>query len=283
MKNKPTLIIIIVLLVLFVPMVIFGTVNKFKKSNAQEIVLNYAKSSINKIDENVNVYKKGTKDKIDKFLVNGKEYTFIEEDGTVYLYSLKDGIKVIDYQAINFYNTDIENNYLLVKREGKWGVLDLSSLKLVVPCEYDYLGLHDDLDDGILNSESFIVGENDTYSIYSLSADAGFKKISNNYTSIIYDYNVSQLLLALKVDKRYGLYDFAGNRFYDNYEIQDVRITDNYLVFIDDTNYMYIFNGLFTDPESVYINDDWNTFEVKETSESLEIYLDNILFKKIEK
>ena len=197
------------------------------------------------------------------------------------MYSVSEKKRILDYQKINFYNTIIENNYLLVKREGKWGVLDLDNLRLVVQCQYDYLGLVDKIKNDHLTSSEFIVGENGTYSIYTLGKDE-FKKITNNFSSVIYDYSLTQLLLVLNLDNEYGIYDFIGNRFYSEYIIKDIVLTDSYIIFVDQEGILRVFAGLFNNPIVNEQIENFNRLTAKEKTGGLEIYLDGTLYKNIE-
>ena len=280
MKNKPTLIAIIILLIGCIGLAIYGLSTSEAKDDDDIQVLDYATSYLDTTDKYVDVYINGTKIHEDNFVVNNKEYAFINKDNKVYLYSVKDKIDVIDYEAIKFYNTDIDNDYILVKREGKWGVLNKSTLRMAVLAEYDYLGLIDYFVNDKLASDIFITKKDNSYSLYKLS-DTGFEKISNDFSNIIYTYNDNQKLLSIKDGSEYKVYDYQGNRFFDTYMISDVSITDNYIVLVDN-NDLYIFDNLFGMPIDSDSISSHNSLKAKETNANLEIYIDEVLYKNIE-
>ena len=280
MKHKPTLFVIIILLIIAIPASIYGITKKNEKKAEEPVNLTYTESTLNELDKNVNIYKNGTKIYLDNFIVNGKEYNFVKlDDNKNWLYSVKDNIKVLDYEAINFYNTDIENDYVLVKREGKWGILNTKTLKPVAPCEYNYIGLINNVVDGKLKSNTFIGSKNNSYSIYKI--DTSVSAISNTFSDLIYTYNENQKLIATVSNDTYSLYDFEGNKYLQNIIIKDISINNNHITIIDSNNTLYVYNNILATP---VLTENLNSYKDFYTNEStkLEIYIDGTLYKTVE-
>ena len=281
MKNKPTLIAIIVLLVIFVPLSIYTTYLKlFKVEELPDTKTQEGTSYLDDIDKFVDIKTDGQRTSIGTFKIANKDYTFVLKDNTVYLHSIADNLNILDYQAIKFYNSYIENNVLIVKRDNKWGIINLNSLQPVVKPEYDYLGLIDDEKDGVLNTNTFIGLKNNFYSLYKLGDS--FKKVSSDFKDIIYTYNNNQKVIITINNDRYKVYDFNGNNLLENYEITKAAITNNYLAIIDSQNNLYLFNRVPGLPFENYSVKDVSKLKLKESANTLEIYLNDNLYKNID-
>lgn len=281
MKNKPTLIAIIVLLVIFVPLSIYTTYLKlFKVEELPDTKTQEVTSYLDDIDKFVDIKTDGQRTSIGTFKIANKDYTFVLKDNTVYLHSIADNLNILDYQAIKFYNSYIENNLLIVKRDNKWGIINLNSLQPVVKPEYDYLGLIDDEKDGVLNTNTFIGLKNNFYSLYKLGDS--FKKVSSDFKDIIYTYNNNQKVIITINNDRYKVYDFNGNNLLENYEITKSAITNNYLAIIDSQNNLYLFNRVPGLPFENYSVKDVSKLKLKESANTLEIYLNDNLYKNID-
>ncbi len=281
MKNKPTLIAIIVLLVIFVPLSIYTTYLKlFKAEELPDTKTQEVTSYLDDIDKFVDIKTDGQRTSIGTFKIANKDYTFVLKDNTVYLHSIADNLNILDYQAIKFYNSYIENNLLIVKRDNKWGIINLNSLQPVVKPEYDYLGLIDDEKDGVLNTNTFIGLKNNFYSLYKLGDS--FKKVSSDFKDIIYTYNNNQKVIITINNDRYKVYDFNGNNLLENYEITKAAITNNYLAIIDSQNNLYLFNRVPGLPFENYSVKDVSKLKLKESANTLEIYLNDNLYKNID-
>lgn len=281
MKNKPTLIAIIVLLVIFVPLSIYTTYLKlFKVEELPDTKTQEVTSYLDDIEKFVDIKTDGQRTSIGTFKIANKDYTFVLKDNTVYLHSIADNLNILDYQAIKFYNSYIENNLLIVKRDNKWGIINLNSLQPVVKPEYDYLGLIDDEKDGVLNTNTFIGLKNNFYSLYKLGDS--FKKVSSDFKDIIYTYNNNQKVIITINNDRYKVYDFNGNNLLENYEITKAAITNNYLAIIDSQNNLYLFNRVPGLPFENYSVKDVSKLKLKESANTLEIYLNDNLYKNID-
>lgn len=281
MKNKPTLIAIIVLLVIFVPLSIYTTYLKlFKVEELPDTKIQEVTSYLDEIDKFVDIKTDGKRTNIGTFKIANKDYTFVLKDNTVYLHSIADNLNILDYQAIKFYNSYIENNLLIVKRDNKWGIINLNSLQPVVKPEYDYLGLIDDEKDDVLNTNTFIGLKNNFYSLYKLGDS--FKKVSSDFKDIIYTYNNNQKVIITINNDRYKVYDFNGNNLLENYEITNAAITNNYLAIIDSQNNLYLFNRVPGLPFENYSVKDVSKLKLKESANTLEIYLNDNLYKNID-
>lgn len=281
MKNKPTLIAIIVLLVIFVPLSIYTTYLKlFKVEELPDTKIQEVTSYLDEIDKFVDIKTDGKRTNIGTFKIANKDYTFVLKDNKVYLHSIADNLNILDYQAIKFYNSYIENNLLIVKRDNKWGIINLNSLQPVVKPEYDYLGLIDDEKDGLLNTNTFIGLKNDFYSLYKLGDS--FKKVSSDFKDIIYTYNNNQKVIITINNDRYKVYDFNGNNLLKDYEITKSAITNNYLAIIDSQNNLYLFNRVPGLPFENYSVKDVSKLKLKESANTLEIYLNDNLYKNID-
>lgn len=282
MKNKPTLIVIILLLCLFIPATLYGTYLKFIKQDSdmvkEQIV--YAESYYDELDDLIDTKKDGTRTFIEPFNILNKEYVFTRKNNLVYLESKIDGIKLNDYQAIKFYNTYLENNILFVKKNNKWGIIDLNNMVQLVPNEYDYLGLINKEKDNVLLSNIIIGLKDGFYNLYSLSDT--FSKISSDFKDTIYTYNENQKIIVTKKQNLYYLYDFNGNNLLNYYEIKDISITNNFVAIEDTNNILYIFDRVPSIPIYAEFTEEQGNIKLEEQNDILKVYFNDLLYKDIE-
>ncbi len=282
MKNKPTLIVIILLLCLFIPVTLYGTYLKFIKQDSdivkEQIV--YAESYYDELDNLIDTKKDGTRTFIEPFNILNKEYIFTNKNNLVYLESKIDGIKLNDYQAIKFYNTYLENNILFVKKNNKWGIIDLNNMVQLVPNEYDYLGLINKEKDGVLLSNIIIGLKDGFYNLYSLSDT--FSKLSPDFKDTIYTYNENQKIIVTKKQDLYYLYDFNGNNLLNYYEIKDISITNNFVAIKDTNNILYIFDRVPSVPVYAEFTEEQGNIKLEEQNDILKVYFNDLLYKDID-
>lgn len=282
MKNKPTLIVIILLLCLFIPATLYGTYLKFLKQDSSPVKeqIIYAKSYYDELDSLIDTKKDGQRTYIEPFSILNKEYIFIEKDNSVYLESKIDGINLNDYQAIKFYDTYLENNILFVKKNNKWGIINLNNMVQKVPHEYDYLGLINKEKDNVLLTNIIVGLKDGFYSLYSLSDT--FSKISPDFQDIIYTYNENQKIIVTKNQDLYYLSDFDGNNLLNYYEIKDISITNNFVAIKDTNDILYIFDRVPSIPFYAEFIEEQGNIRLEEQNDILKVYFNDKLYKDID-
>ena len=183
MKDKKTLITIIVLLVIFLPIGVFGTIKsfsatkpdvkddnpnkEFKYNNKLYFYYNdkllstyecstctLASSSIDDINYHTNYYKSENNELAS---VINEYYGLFKENDNIILYNLVNSKKIDAYKSIKNYNIDATSTFAITEKSNGMGVIffDLSSSP--IPNEYEYISLPAHIIDNKLDTSKFIV------------------------------------------------------------------------------------------------------------------------------
>lgn len=198
-------------------------------------------------------------------------YSFIKDGSKILLFNMITGsVEIDNLEAIKFYGMQTNNNTIIVKKDGLWGVLSLDNLKMIIDFEYDYLGLPDKTTNNLLEANYYIAKAGGEYYIY----DAIFNQnYSYAITDLIYDFNNKYII----VDKNgeYGLIDYNFNSYLTDKSIVKLECTNNYIGIITTDNKVIIYdNALFNIVYEVEISKTLE-FEMNEEDGVLTIYLDN--------
>ena len=183
MKNKITLVVILVLLICFISLGTYGYIvklNTLKEEIPENInkefkfygslyfydneellgtykcnydTCDYASTMIDDNNYSLNYYKEATEEKVE--LIN-KRYAFINDSKTnnkdeIILYDVINQNVVSTLSGIKNYSIGIDNDYIIVRNhENKWGVMKMSgNAGLIIDYQYDFIGLINNI-----NSES---------------------------------------------------------------------------------------------------------------------------------
>ena len=182
--KKSTLITIIVLLVIFLPLAIYGTyashrgevevknVNKDfyfngflyfydesgKEKGRYECVstdCGYVNTIIDDDEYNINYYEDGQEEKL---AYSNNDFALIQDNAEIFVYSLKLNQRIVTFKAVKDYHAKINGEAIIAQNEeGKWGVLMLPNMTTIIPYEYDFIGLANKLVDGKLDISTLIV------------------------------------------------------------------------------------------------------------------------------
>jgi hypothetical protein len=304
-KDKPTFIFIIIMCIIFVPLATYGTVLKIndsnikKNSNSQEF---YYKGTLNfyenntllgtytcnstlesscgystnyndPLESNINIYQSGTKENLG--IINHK-YAFIKDGSNNYLYSIAINKTITQIDAIKFYNTNLKDNLVLVKINGKWGLMSLDTMQMVLAANYDDLFLINNYSDS-LDTDMLIAKDGNNYEII----DKTGKVLSNQYTNYIYSYSKNGKILAVKNVNIYNLYTFDGLSYLGYYTINNIFFSDNYFAIVDTANNLYIFKIQQAVPVYSQKITNYKNISLKENGAILELYIDGNIVKTI--
>ena len=175
-------------------------INKYECKNKN---CDYVTSSLEETDNMVDIYKEGTKDVISRFKVansdSGYDYlAFLQDGESKFLYNVSTGETKFTIQALKFYKTDIQQEYVFVKKDGFWGIYSLIyDTWFVNPQQYKYVGLIDTADEnGVLDGSSLIAEDEDGYRIMQFNSDMRLENVSVNYKYPIYTYDIDKQFVA---------------------------------------------------------------------------------------
>ena len=226
-------------------------------------------------DDDVNYdlkYHKYENKKVDKIINN--RYAFIVDDGDlVILYDILEGINIATYGGVKNYGIGIENDNYIVKLEyNSWGVIDLSKEipELIIPFSYSYIGLLDLVIDNKIVADNYVVFDG----VYWKIVNNKHVNITTTFSNNIVNYDSN--LVVTKSNNLYSIYDYRGNKYLPN-DYLYIDIVDKYLILVDSTNNLVVYNTSDNIYSSNYIINDINSIETKFNDEKIEIYFDGNL------
>lgn len=196
----------------------------------------YASSIINDDIYEINYYKEGN---LLKTSLIANDFAFIKDGALVKLFSVKEGSILQNYKVLNTYNTNISNNaYILENENNLWGVISINdSIMSILPFEYNYIALKDNVVEGTLNSDVFIVSKDDKW--YLVSDDN--TSLTALYNEPIVDYNNKYVIT--KNEGRVRIYNYAGLEYLTNENISDYVMEGSFLGIVSQ-NVFYLYNNL---------------------------------------
>ncbi len=262
--KKSTLYTIIVLLVITLPLAIYGTVIHLKnkpsatdrenpnhefhykdklyfynennellsKYECNSGLCGYPETIIDDDEYGINYYSEGEEK---EFIYNNGNYTFIVDNQNIMLFDKKLGSVLVNYSKIKNYHTALADDLVIIKQGAKWGVLDLKSLKNILPYDYEFVGLPNKLIDGKLQTDHFIVLEKTWWYIF----DKEGKALNAGISHPIKDFNDQYIITSEN-----KIYDYESTEITPSMAFKEAYIVDNYIVLITNNNMILVYEDL---------------------------------------
>ncbi|MGM9834988.1 MAG: hypothetical protein ACI31M_04345 [Bacilli bacterium] len=166
------------------------------------------------------------------FLLDEEEISDSYIDKDIILYDVIDSKEVGTYKGVKDYTVGINNSYYIVKdANGKWGVIQLTrdGLTDVIPFEYDYIGLQNDLNPSTnkVIANVFVVLKNNEWFIVDLNNT----KLSKPLIHSIMNYNKDSIIVNYY--SRESLFDFNGTMQLNGQTYSHIEYIKNYVGYID--------------------------------------------------
>ncbi len=262
-RKKSTLYTMIVLLVITLPLGLLGLYRHFK-NNPTDIILDnpnhellyegklyfydendsligtyecqnadcgYAETTIDDLKYNLD-YFEGEKTYLD---YNVNDLVFLKDGKNIFLYGIKTGNVMVSYDALKDYHTTIENNILIAKQNGKWGVFSLDTLNNILPFKYDFIGLPKKVENDILLSQNYIVYSDNRWYVFDNENNA----ISQGVNEAIKNFNSNYILT---VENK--LYDYRNNLINVNLDFQKIDILGDYIIVLLKNNALIVYKNI---------------------------------------
>ncbi len=176
----------------------------------------YNDSSIDKLEVMNNKY---------AFVLDGKDLTTTD----IKIHDLINNTTIGEYQQIKNYTVGIEDNILIVKKSGYWGLIKLTEtgIEELIPNQYDYIGLHNVMnnDQQLINDE-FLVLSNDKYMILNPNG----LELSTSFDDEIIAYNGNYLITK---NNEFSLYDYRGNELLIDIRAENIILLGRYAAVYD--------------------------------------------------
>ena len=309
-KNKGVLILIIILLIVFSSLAIWGGVanylgvnkpkdpenvnREFKFNNKLYFydMLNligtydcksnncdYVDSFVDDVDYSLKHYKN---EKQDKISLISKRFAFIIDDSKeILLYDVVNSSIINKYKAVKNYGIGIKDNYYIVKDlNNKWGVIKLdSSSNLVIDYKYEFIGLHSEIDEEtkLINNEIFVVKDVNGWKLI----DKNDNSKSTYFINSIYDYN-DKFVITNNGNYYYINNADSGTLISSNLFLS-ANFINNYIAVLNSSKEFYILNPITLQEVSArYPVSSIEDVNLEETENGISITVNNI-FKEIVK
>lgn len=264
-KNKFVLPLIIILLLCFLPLSIYGLYNQYviasEAGNPNHIhkfenKLYYYDAS----DKLIGYYECKSDNCNDAFSVVNDEnfkyvsvinnelgvlagqYVFVQDDNQIVLYDLKNSFVLAQLNTLKNYGF-LNNKYIVQNTAGKYGLMTITNtVSYLIPLTYDYMASSD-----FLSSNNYAVKEQAKWFIINSNNE----KISAEYSNPIYYYNDN--IIITSNNSIYTIYNYEGNVLIDN--VSKLEILNNEIVILTNNRiirYDHTFNQI-----NQYYGDDY--------------------------
>lgn len=171
-------------------------------------------------------------------------YAFLLDTSTAFLneakiilYDIKLNKKLGEYLEVKNYGIGIEKETYLVKNsDGKWGVLSFEDgVNMVIPFQYDYLGLIDVVTENKVTVENYVVMQAGKWFLI----DNSNNKVSDVFTEEIVSYNKEYIITSNGSSMRLLTHD-GRNRLFGEYKY--LHFCGDYVAIVENSNTFYMFD-----------------------------------------
>ena len=301
MKDKKTLITIIVLLVIFLPIGLFGTIKSFSttKSDVKDdnpnkefkynnklyfyyndkLLSTYecstctlATSSIDDINYHTNYYKSENNELAS---VINEYYGLFKENDNIILYNLVNSKKIDAYKSIKNYNIDATSKFAITEKSNGMGVIffDLSSSP--IPNEYEYISLPAHIIDNKLDTSKFIVKKDNMWSIISANKEVDVAPIIDE----IVDFNDNYYITY--ANDTYHVYDRNNIEYLENLPKTNVYGVGKY-IFVLNNNQLFIYENCLSPVIKIMELPNYNSIYFYQNNNKIDIMIDGNLQETLE-
>lgn len=287
-KNRGTLITIIVLLLVFIPCSIVGTIKHFEDKNKNHDF--YYEGSLYFYQNNtlIGTYKCKTKncdyasyniidteEKKKTSLINN-QYAFIEDGEKIYLEDIKNGWNINEYKELKGYSSPIEkDSYITQNKDGLWGIISMNpSLVPTLQNKYDDINLEYDSTQKEVKLNKIFVKEKELYKIIKDNKDI--------YTSENRIVECNENLVVTKLsDETYQIENYEHLNYFEDTNILKYLLFDNYIAIwsfynleiysINESNTINLINSYDSYADAKLENNILNIYEYDEIIDSYEL------------
>lgn len=301
MKDKKTLITIIVLLVIFLPIGLFGTIKSFSttKSDVKDdnpnkefkynnklyfyyndkLLSTYecstctlATSSIDDINYHTNYYKSDDKELAG---VLNEYYGLFKENDNITLYNLVNNKKIDSYKSIKNYNIEATSKFAITEKSNGMGVIffDLSSSP--IPNVYEYITLPSHIIDNKLDTSKFIVKKDNMWSVISANKEVDVAPIIDE----IVDFNDSYYITL--ANNTYHIYDRNNIEYLENLPKTNVYGVGKY-IFVLNNNQLFIYENCLSPVIKIMELPNYNSIYFYQNNNKIDIMIDENLHETLE-
>lgn len=301
MKDKKTLITIIVLLVIFLPIGLFDTIKSFSttKSDVKDdnpnkefkynnklyfyyndkLLSTYecstctlATSSIDDINYHTNYYKSDDKELAG---VLNEYYGLFKEKDNIILYNLKNNKKIDSYKSIKNYNIDATSKFAITEKSNGMGVIFFDLSNSPIPNVYEYITLPSHIIDNKLDTSKFIVKKDNMWSVISANKKVDVAPIIDE----IVDFNDNYYITY--ANDTYHVYDRNNIEYLENLPKTNVYGVGKY-IFVLNNNQLFIYENCLSPVIKIMELPNYNSIYFYQNNNKIDIMIDENLHETLE-
>lgn len=301
MKDKKTLITIIVLLVIFLPIGLFGTIKSFSttKSDVKDdnpnkefkynnklyfyyndkLLSTYecstctlASSSIDDINYHTNYYKSDDKELAS---VLNEYYGLFKENDNIILYNLVNNKKIDSYKSIKNYNIEATSKFAITEKSSGKGVIFFDLSNSPIPNVYEYITLPSHIIDNKLDTSKFIVKKDNMWSVISANKKVDVAPIIDE----IVDFNDSYYITF--ANNTYHIYDRNNIEYLENLPKTNVYGVGKY-IFVLNNNQLFIYENCLSPVIKTMELPNYNSIYFYQNNNKIDIMIDENLHETLE-
>ena len=301
MKDKKTLITIIVLLVIFLPIGLFGTIKSFSttKSDVKDdnpnkefkynnklyfyyndkLLSTYecstctlASSSIDDINYHTNYYKSDDKELAG---VLNEYYGLFKENDNIILYNLVNNKKIDSYKSIKNYNIEATSKFAITEKSSGKGVIFFDLSNSPIPNEYEYISLPAHIIDNKLDTSKFIVKKDNMWSVISANKKVDVAPVLDE----IVDFNDSYYITF--ANNTYHIYDRNNIEYLENLPKTNVYGVGKY-IFVLNNNQLFIYENCLNPVVKIMELPSYNSLYFYQNNNKIDIMIDENLQETLE-
>lgn len=301
MKDKKTLITIIVLLVIFLPIGLFGTIKSFSttKSDVKDdnpnkefkynnklyfyyndkLLSTYecstctlASSSIDDINYHTNYYKSDDKELAS---VLNEYYGLFKENDNIILYNLVNNKKIDSYKSIKNYNIEATSKFAITEKSSGKGVIFFDLSNSPIPNVYDYITLPSHIIDNKLDTSKFIVKKDNMWSVISANKKIDVAPVLDE----IVDFNDSYYITF--ANNTYHIYDRNNIEYLENLPKTNVYGVGKY-IFVLNNNQLFIYENCLNPVVKIMELPSYNSLYFYQNNNKIDIMIDENLHETLE-
>lgn len=301
MKDKKTLITIIVLLVIFLPIGLFGTIKSFSttKSDVKDdnpnkefkynnklyfyyndkLLSTYecstctlATSSIDDINYHTNYYKSDDKELAG---VLNEYYGLFKENDNIILYNLVNNKKIDSYKSIKNYNIEATSKFAITEKSSGKGVIFFDLSNSPIPNVYEYISLPAHIIDNKLDTSKFIVKKDNMWSVISANKKIDVAPVLDE----IVDFNDSYYITF--ANNTYHIYDRNNIEYLENLPKTNVYGVGKY-IFVLNNNQLFIYENCLNPVIKIMELPSYNSLYFYQNNNKIDIMIDENLHETLE-
>lgn len=301
MKDKKTLITIIVLLVIFLPIGLFGTIKSFSttKSDVKDdnpnkefkynnklyfyyndkLLSTYecstctlASSSIDDINYHTNYYKSDDKELAG---VLNEYYGLFKENDNIILYNLVNNKKIDSYKSIKNYNIEATSKFAITEKSSGKGVIFFDLSNSPIPNVYEYITLPSHIIDNKLDTSKFIVKKDNMWSVISANKKVDVAPVLDE----IVDFNDSYYITF--ANNTYHIYDRNNIEYLENLPKTNVYGVGKY-IFVLNNNQLFIYENCLSPVIKIMELPNYNSIYFYQNNNKIDIMIDENLHETLE-